>query len=85
MAIRCGNIGVMRALKVRRPFRRGLSGPVAGAYLGLRIADGLGQHLVQFSLGFCRFPLGWVPFRHARYMGMLGAQLNPAGQHKAAN
>jgi hypothetical protein len=32
--------------------------PLQALVLSLRIADGLGQHLVQLSLGVCRFPLG---------------------------
>jgi hypothetical protein len=32
--------------------------------LGLRIADGLGQHLAQLGLGLRWFALGWVPLRH---------------------
>ena len=41
------------------------------------IADGLGQHLVQLSLGLRRFPFGWLPLVHAAYVGMLEAKLNP--------
>jgi hypothetical protein len=53
--------------------------PLQALILGLRIADGFGQHLVQFSLGFCRFPLGWLPFGHELYVGIPDAELNPAG------
>ncbi len=53
--------------------------PFQALVLSLRIADGLGQNLVKFSLGFCRFPLGWVPFGNQPYMGMTAGELNPAG------
>jgi hypothetical protein len=48
--------------------------------LGLRIADGLGQHLAQLSLGLVRFarrfPLGGI-LGHIQHMGMTGCELNP--------
>jgi hypothetical protein len=50
---------------------------------GLRVADGLGQHLAQLSLG-----LGWcprdrcLPVSHDRYVGMPERELNPAGDLK---
>jgi hypothetical protein len=37
--------------------------PLKALILGLRIADGFGQHLVQLSLGFCRFPFGMWGYR----------------------
>ena len=33
--------------------------------LSLRIADGLGQHLAQFSLGLRWFAPRWLPLGHA--------------------
>ena len=48
--------------------------------LGLRIADGLRQHLAQFSFGLRGFPReGFLPLCHRRYVGMLEGELNPAG------
>jgi hypothetical protein len=50
---------------------------------GLRVADGLGQHLAQLSLG-----LGWcprdrcLPVSHGCYVGMPERELNPAGDLK---
>jgi hypothetical protein len=43
----------------------------------LRIADGLGQHLAQLSLGLRGFPLGWLPLCHQDYVGMQRWELNP--------
>lgn len=37
--------------------------------LGLRIADGLCQHLAQLSLSLRRFALGWLPLGHGQYVG----------------
>jgi hypothetical protein len=45
-------------------------GPLQALILSLRIADGLGQHLAQLSLGLCGFSLGWLPLGHAQYVGM---------------
>jgi hypothetical protein len=45
--------------------------------LSLRIADSLGQHLAQLSLGLCGFALGWLPLGHISYVGMPEAELNP--------
>ena len=46
--------------------------------LWLRIADSLGQHLAQLSLGLRGFPLeGFLPCRHGHYMGMREGELNP--------
>jgi hypothetical protein len=47
--------------------------------LSLRIADGLRQQLAQLSLGLRWFALGWLPFGHAKYVGMREGELNPAG------
>jgi hypothetical protein len=52
-------------------FRQGLR-PVVR--VGLRVADGLRQHLTEFSLRLGQFPLArFLPVSHAPYMGMLEA------------
>ena len=43
---------------------RDLSWPWRGLRLGLRIADGLCQHLAQLSLGFRRFAAWGLPLCH---------------------
>ena len=59
--------------RVFRPFIRG----------GLRVADGLGQHLTQFSLRLRWFPCDrCAPVSHGRYMGMPERELNPIGDRK---
>jgi hypothetical protein len=46
--------------------------------LGLCIADGLGQHLAQLSLGSRRFAReSFCPCGHGQYMGMQDGELNP--------
>lgn len=59
-----------------------LSGDLFRLSTGLRfglcgIADRLSQHLAQLRLCLCGFPLGWLPFGHTSYVGMLEAELNP--------
>jgi hypothetical protein len=49
--------------------------------LSLRIADSLGQHLAQLSLGLCGFALGWLPLGHEPYVGTPEAQLNPSWEN----
>ena len=39
-------------------------GPLQALILGLRIADGFGQHLAQLSLRLRRFALRWLPLVH---------------------
>ncbi|MDO8397439.1 MAG: hypothetical protein Q7T45_06435, partial [Bradyrhizobium sp.] len=44
----------------------------------LRIADGLGEHLAQLSLGLRRFLReGFLPLCHLHHMGMAEGELNP--------
>ncbi len=52
---------------------------------GLGVADGLGQHLAQFSLGL-RGSLGdrCLPLCHGLYVGMPGGDLNPTRDGKRA-
>ena len=51
--------------------------------LSLRIADGLGEHLAQLSLGLRRFlRKGFLPLCHHYDMGMPEAKLNPRGTLK---
>ncbi|HYI30477.1 MAG TPA: hypothetical protein VD863_21770 [Bradyrhizobium sp.] len=46
--------------------------------LGLRVTDGLGQHLAQLSLGLRRFLReGFLPLCHPFHMGMPEGELNP--------
>ena len=46
--------------------------------LSLRIADGLGEHLAQLSLGLRRFlRKGFLPLCHQYHMGMPERELNP--------
>ena len=52
-------------------------GPLQALILDLCIADGLGQHLAQLSLGLCGFPLGWLPLCHQQYVGIMEGKLNP--------
>ena len=51
---------------------------------GLRVADGLGQHLTQLSLRLCRFPgeAGFLPVGHGHYMGMREGEVNGTAGHK---
>ena len=52
-----------------------------GLRLGLRVADGFGQHLAQLGLGLSRFTReGFLPLGHTHYVGMPEGELNPAGQ-----
>jgi len=44
---------------------------------GLRIADGFGQHLAQFGLGFRRFALRRLPLGYNQHVGMPAGDLNP--------
>ena len=60
----------MISLGLRRRLRLGIRG----------IADGLGQHLAQLSLGLLSFGLLRFPvwgLCHAEYLGMPEAELNP--------
>jgi hypothetical protein len=55
-------------------------GMLQALILSLRIADSLGQHLAQLSLGLRRFAReGFCPCCHKHYMGMPEAELKPAG------
>ena len=51
---------------------------------GLRVADGLGQHLAQLSLRLCRLPrvARFLPVSHKRYVGMPEGEVNPSGDCK---
>ena len=53
-------------------------------YLGLRIADRFGQHLVQLSLCLLRFARRF-PLGHAQYVGMPEAELNPSASELNQN
>jgi len=53
-------------------------GPLQSLILSLRVADGLGQHLVQLSLGLLRFACRF-PLVHVAYVGMLEGDLHPTG------
>ena len=47
---------------------------------GLRVADGLGQHLAQLSLGLRGCPRDrCLPVSHDPYVGMPEAELKPTG------
>ena len=39
--------------------------------LGLRVADGFGQHLAQLSLGLSRFSRGFLPLGHLQHVVMV--------------
>src|SRR6266851_4016109 len=46
-------------------------------WLGLRVADRLGEHLAQLSLRLRRFSRkGFLPLGHRQYVGMLEVELN---------
>ncbi|MGP8123547.1 MAG: hypothetical protein ACLP8B_23865, partial [Xanthobacteraceae bacterium] len=48
--------------------------------LGLRVADGFGQHLAQLCLGLRGLSRGgFSPLCHETYMGMPERELNPTG------
>jgi hypothetical protein len=50
----------------------------AGAWLGLRVADSLGEHLAKLGLRLRRLAReGSLPLGHPYYVGMLEAELNP--------
>src|SRR5215216_8147905 len=51
---------------------------------GLRVADGLGQHLAQLSLRLRRFPreARSLPVSHRSYVGMLEREVNATGAYK---
>lgn len=50
---------------------------------GLRIANGLGQHLAQLSLCLRWFPRErCLPVSHKHYVGMREGELNPTGEAK---
>jgi hypothetical protein len=78
------SLGVRTEAAPDRAIDQPTSGPIF-LYLwgtlgfGLRIADGLGQHLIQLSLGSLRFPLGRLPLCHRQYVGMTRGKLNPQG------
>lgn len=44
---------------------------------GLRVADGLGQHLAQLSLGLLRFARRSLPLGHGQYVGCRKGKVNP--------
>jgi hypothetical protein len=54
--------------------------------LGLRVADGLGQHLAQLGLGLRRFAR-WCPLpcSHEQYVGMRSGELNPSNEGRDAS
>jgi hypothetical protein len=62
-----GNLGGFCVYKSRIEIIRGFSRPTLR--FGLSVADGLGQHLAEFGLRLRRFPLGWLPVGHGRYVG----------------
>jgi hypothetical protein len=46
--------------------------------LGLRVADGLGQHLAKLDFSLWRFAReGFCPCCHGQYVGMPEGDLNP--------
>ena len=46
-------------------------------WLGLRVADGLGEHLAQLSLRLWRLAReGFLPLGHGQYVGMPEGKLN---------
>ena len=51
---------------------------------GLRVADGLRQHLPQLTLRLRRFPreARFLPVSHRRYVGMPEGEVNATGDHK---
>jgi len=49
--------------------------------LGLRVADRLGEHLAQLSLGLWWLARkGFLPLGHGQYVGMPEGELNPYGR-----
>jgi len=51
--------------------------------VGLRVADGLGQHLAQLSLGLRWCPgARCLPLSHGPYVGMPEGELNPSKDSK---
>ena len=46
-------------------------------WLGLRVADGLGQHLAELSLRLRRRARCFLPLGHGHHMGMRWGKLNP--------
>jgi hypothetical protein len=52
--------------------------------IGLRVADGLGQHLAQLSLRLRWCPgARCLPVSHDPYVGMPEGELNPSGDRKS--
>jgi hypothetical protein len=51
----------MQALKSGGLFAAHFLDPLQALILNLRVANGLGQHLVQLSPSLLRFALGWLP------------------------
>ncbi len=52
---------------------------------GLRVADGLGQHLAQLSLRLRRLPrkARFLPLGHGHYVGMPEGEVNATGAAKS--
>jgi hypothetical protein len=75
-----GKVGQQKALalgyELGRLFTAVAFGVLQTLVLSLRIADSLGQHLAQFSLGLGGFTLGCLPLGHDRYVGMQQRDLN---------
>ncbi len=47
-------------------------------WLGLCVADGLGEHLAKLSLRLRRFAReGFLPLGHGQYVGMHEVEVNP--------
>jgi hypothetical protein len=70
-----GKVFQPRVLALRyelgRVFSRDLFRPSRALWLGLRVADGLRQHLAKLSLRLRRLAReGFLPLRHGLYMGM---------------
>ena len=53
--------------------------------IGLRVADGLGQHLAQLSLRLRRLPrkARFLPLGHGHYVGMPEGEVNATGTAKS--
>jgi hypothetical protein len=67
-ANRCGGVVELGQKSNRRS--RDLFWPSAALWLGLRVADGLSQHLAKLCLGLRRFPRkGFLPLGHAQLCG----------------
>jgi hypothetical protein len=54
-------------------------------WLGLCVADSLGEHLAKLSLGLRRFAReGFLPLGHGPYVGMPEGELNPFSSREVA-